>query len=415
MKVLWIIGNINFFPEAIGLLNGSRVEIKATGGWIYASARMLVEDGTVSLAVACVSNQVKEVVCLKGEKLSYYVLPPGCKGKWQKVVEDFSPQIVHIHGTENHQNILDFLDECGNERVVVSMQGVLGPILKHAYDGIPTKERFLNTMPADFSRHTLLFRSKYYIDAAKYGDIIISKVNNIIGRTTFDRSYTWTINPDATYYKCNEILREEFYTGIWTYSSCTPYSIFLSQASYPIKGLHLLLRALPIVKKKYPDVKIRIAGGNFIKRHTWRDFIRLSGYGKYIGKEIKRLGLSESIFFTGPLAAREMQQEYLRANLFVSPSTIENSPNSLCEAQLLGVPCLSSYVGGVPEMIPNPACGEMYRYDDIEVLAYKICKMFETSKTFDNTEMRRVAQERHDALSNVKTLKTIYKEIIQKQ
>ena len=40
----------------------------------------------------------------------------------------------------------------------------------------------------------------------------------------------------------------------------------------------------------------------------------------------------------------------LDSHLYVYPSLMDNSPNALCEAQLLGVPCIATYVGGIPKM-----------------------------------------------------------------
>lgn len=46
-----------------------------------------------------------------------------------------------------------------------------------------------------------------------------------------------------------------------------------------------------------------------------------------------------------------MIEQYLKAHIFVCPSSVENSPNSLGEAQLLGVPCIGSIAGGIPSML----------------------------------------------------------------
>ena len=59
--------------------------------------------------------------------------------------------------------------------------------------------------------------------------------------------------------------------------------------------------------------------------------------------------MEDKIEFLGRLSAEGMKQAYLDANVFVMPSTIENSPNSLGEAMLLGVPCVAADVGGVAE------------------------------------------------------------------
>ena len=413
MKVLWIVGGINLFPEAVMLLNGENSEVKSTGGWITASANMLASHKDIYLGVSMVSDKVSEVVTLQGERTVYYIIPnERIEDKWRKIVTDFCPDVIHIHGTENYNNIIKFIDACGAKHVVLSIQGVVPAIERYCHAGISYRDAIKNITFADVYLKDLLVSNKRIKEISTASKYIFSKVHHIIGRTICDRAYTWAINASAQYYFCNETLREAFYTGCWTYDNCDPHTIFLSQANRPLKGLHLLLEALPLVRRQYPDVKVRIAGLNFIKHNNLHERLRLTGYGKLINNELLRKEMLDVVDFLGELNAEGMKKEYLRANLFVNPSTIENSPNSLCEAQILGVPCLSSYVGGVPDMIPNASCGEMYRFDEPEVLAYKICELFESSKTFDNTIMRQTAHERHNPNTNVEVLKNIYSEII---
>ena len=125
-----------------------------------------------------------------------------------------------------------------------------------------------------------------------------------------------------------------------------------------------------------------------------------------------KYNIESHIHFLGPLNAAQMRDEYLKANLFLCPSAIENSPNSLAEAQILGVPCLASFVGGVNDMIPTPACGHTYRYDDVETLAYEACSMLSLSKTFDNTEVRNMALKRHNKNTIASQYESIYRTIL---
>ena len=92
-------------------------------------------------------------------------------------------------------------------------------------------------------------------------------------------------------------------------------------------------------------------------------------------KKIKKYHLQNKVIFTGPLNESKMRQRYLDAHVFVSPSLIENSPNSLGEAMILGVPSISSYVGGVPDMIKDKKEGFLYQHDAPYMLAY-ICEIF---------------------------------------
>lgn len=69
---------------------------------------------------------------------------------------------------------------------------------------------------------------------------------------------------------CGEILRESFYVNRWKYEECDKEVIFFSQAHYPIKGLHIMLRALPIIKEYYPAVVLRIVGNNPQKKAIFK-------------------------------------------------------------------------------------------------------------------------------------------------
>ena len=55
-----------------------------------------------------------------------------------------------------------------------------------------------------------------------------------------------------------------------------------------------------------------------------------------------------------------MRQAYLEADVFLLPSQSENSPNSLGEAMLLGLPCVASNAGGIPDMLADGQEGLLY-------------------------------------------------------
>ena len=146
------------------------------------------------------------------------------------------------------------------------------------------------------------------------------------------------------------------------------------------------------------------------------DKIKLSGYGSYIRNLIKKLNLIEHVDFIGTLTEEQMVEEYKNAHLFICPSSIENSPNSLGEAQLLGVPVIASYVGGIPDMVTHGETGLLYRFEEVEMLAEHIRSIFSNDNLAQKLSLNgfRVAEERHNRAINLsKTLK-IYQEIIAK-
>lgn len=414
MNVLWITNIL--FPEAEQLLTGSG-ELKASGGWMLGAANALLQNKEVKLTVASVSAKVCKLTKLKGHNILYYVFPMG-KGNlryneeyftyWTQIQESIKPDVVHIHGTE-YSHGLAYMKACGSENVVISIQGLTSAYYYYYY-GMTKKDIYMNLTFRDIIRGSILKGQKQFKQRAAYEIEMIKEAKHIIGRTSWDRARTWAINPCAEYHFCNETLRPEFYDGSkWNYNKCNKHTIFLSQAGYPIKGLHQVLKAMPIILRHYPDASIRVAGGDITKCSTLSEKLRLSGYGKYIKKLIKKVGMEGKVTFTGNLNAQQMKQEYLRANVFICPSTIENSPNSLGEAQILGTPCVASYVGGIPDMMEGNE-RNLYRFEEIEMLAEKVCKVFvEEDKQVD---MRAVAATRHNPELNGKKLYSVYESII---
>lgn len=420
MRVLWITNIL--FPEAKALVTGGDKQQLDSGGWMLGAANALMKQEGLTLCVATVSRLVRSLTRLNGECISYYILPYG-KGNnienkeyipyWKEVNEEFKPDVVHIHGTEFSHG-LAFVEGCGADNVVVSIQGLTSACYKYYHSGISSFQLIKNMTIRDFFKGGTLSIDKVFKKKSAYEKIMIQKIHHIIGRTSWDRAHTWAINPNAEYHVGNETLRDEFYNGRWNYDDCERHSIFFSQVSSPLKGFHIFLQAAPLILREYPDLKLRIAGSDLTHRGSFKERLKLSDYGRIIKKMIRESGMENRITFTGPLTASQMKREYLRANVFVSSSSIENSPNSLGEAQLLGVPCVASYVGGTMDMIPNNSCGVLYRFEEVDMLAYKICKIFKDSSTLDNREMIEEANRRHNPMTNLSQLLDTYHHIIRR-
>lgn len=381
------------------------------------AAGALVESGDVSLYVAAVSTSVKSLTRLVGEKITYYILPAG-KGNtdynleycpyWKSIQDEIKPDVVHIHGTE-YSHGYAYMKACGNDSVVISIQGLTSVYSYYYSYGISKKDVYRNLTLKDLIRGTIIHGKHRFRQMGRYEIEMIQMARHVIGRTSWDHSHVWAINQNVEYHFCNETLRPEFYTSDkWSYNNCNKHSIFLSQAGYPVKGLHQVLKAMPLILRCYPGTTIRVAGGDITKSVTIGDKLRLSGYGRYIKRLIKTYNLDGKIIFTGNLNAEQMKQEYLRTNVFVCPSTIENSPNSLGEAQILGTPCVASYVGGIPDMMKGNE-DNLYRFEEVEMLAEKVCQVF--SNLEKQPDMSSVAKRRHDPDENRDRLLEIYNQV----
>jgi glycosyltransferase involved in cell wall biosynthesis len=272
-------------------------------------------------------------------------------------------------------------------KIIVGIQGVCSAIADSYMAYLPDRVSDSITFRDFIKRDSIKEQQKkYYLRGLREREVL-SKAGNIAGRTDFDRKYAYENNPKTNYYTLNETLRSCFYEGRWNENKCEPHTIFVSQGDYPLKGLHYLLIAAVRLAERYPDLKIRVAGNSLVNYSTLKDKIKISAYGKYLRKLITEGNLQTKVEFAGMLSAQQMKEEYLKCGLFICCSANENSPNSLGEAMLLGVPCVAAMVGGIPSLFEDGRDGIGYSTDDIEV-----------SEDADDTRLIQIAERIEDAV-----------------
>ncbi|NTW21504.1 MAG: glycosyltransferase family 4 protein [Nostocales cyanobacterium W4_Combined_metabat2_030] len=416
---MWIT-NIHF-PATCKKLG---ITLHPGGGWMSSLAMELIRMDGVTLAVGTVyeGNEFQEY---SEGGINYYLLPKSkantqydktLEVQWARIVDEFHPNIVHIHGTEFAHG-LAFINSCPKQRVVVSIQGLVSVYSEYYYAGIKTLDIVRHITYNDIRRLDTIFRGKRKF--RKRGELehdYIRKSNHIIGRTTWDYAHTTKVNPNVEYHFCNEVLRKSFYDSPkWSINHKVDHTIFLSQAGYPIKGFHQVLKAIAIVQDHFPNTKIRVAGVDITKNTTWREKMRISGYGAYLGTLINKLKIKDVVTFTGTLSEEQMVEEYKNAHVFICPSSIENSPNSLGEAQIIGTPCIASFVGGIPDMVKDGESGLLYRFDDYTILAFQILRIFNDENLALTLSINGqvVATKRHNRDIIKSRMLEIYSKIIQ--
>ena len=128
---------------------------------------------------------------------------------------------------------------------------------------------------------------------------------------------------------------------------------------------------------------------------------------------MKENNVQHKFHFLGQLSEEKMVEQYLKANVFICPSAIENSPNSVGEAQLLGTPCIASYVGGIMDMVHDNETGLLYRFEEIPLLANHVCRIFSDNILAQKLSVneRKVAALRHNKETNTSRILEIYKEV----
>ncbi len=416
MKVLWIVNNVFPYPAKQLSLNSS-----VFGGWLLGLMDSLTESRDIKLAIATVydGNEIKKYI---DNTIVYYLIP--CKNKYKYnrnlekkcryVFDDFKADIVHLQGTEFPYG-LAFLNANKEVKSIASIQGLVSYYGKLYLMNIPNKDIIKNITIRDIIKMDNMFQaSRKFLKRGKYEIEILKKVDKIIGRTSWDYSAVMSITNKNKYIFCNENLRNSFYENSWEYSNIEKHTIFVSQASYPIKGFHELIKALPVIKQSYPDVKVYVSGDNIIDRTSFKQKLKLSGYAKYLLKLMKKHNVVNNIEFIGLQNESEIVNKLLRSNVFVQTSIIENSSNSLGEAMLLGMPIVASNVGGTSDMLRDKEEGYLYPYGEENLLAKYIIDIFDNEDLAINMGLnaKHHAIKTHDRKSNANNMINIYRSML---
>ena len=328
--------------------------------------------------------------------------------RFREIFADFKPDMIHVFGTEFPHALAAAKVFDKPARTLVGIQGVCGEIAKVYMAGLPEQVQGKVTLRDFLRKDSIRQQQEKFFLRGKQEAEILKRTDNITGRTAFDREETARINPDAEYFPMNETMRKDFYTGRWNSSDCEPYSIFLSQGDYPLKGMHFALEALALLLKEFPLAKLYVAGNSIIEHKSLKQKLKLSAYGKYLLWLIRHHGLQDKVIMTGKLTAEEMKQRFLKSSVFICPSVLENSPNTVGEAMLLGVPVVASKTGGIPDMITDGEDGLLVPVGDVEKLAKAISTLWTEGAEHYSKAAADKARTAHDGNANYKRLLEIY-------
>ena len=391
MQILWLVKTT--LPQAAaacGLAGASDV----SGSWLTGQLAALQAHPALHLTVLCVG---KAGAAGRADGVDYRIVTG--TAAFAPLLQQMRPDLVHIWGTEyDAAAAMAEAAKAAGLPVLFSIQGVMRDCAAHLCDGVPAAYRRSGAL-----WHTL--------DRIVPGELLDTM------QASFD-----ALAPAARYFACNETLRPLFYTGTPWHArefGAAPV-LFLPQGNYPLKNLHTALRALPAVLAAYGDAQLVIAGWPPLdKGPLLRPVIdRMFPYKRYCKQLAAELGIAGHIRYTGPLDAAAMRQAYLEADVFLLPSCCENSPNSLGEAMLLGLPCVAAAVGGIPSMLENGREGLLYgdALDDkaLADAALRILQSADGGMALGRAARARALQT-HDAARNAEKLEQIYKTILQEE
>jgi glycosyltransferase involved in cell wall biosynthesis len=131
----------------------------------------------------------------------------------------------------------------------------------------------------------------------------------------------------------------------------------------PHKGLDVLIKALNLVQKEFPNVKLNVIGS----------YDSNPIYFKKINDLIKKLNVSKNVSILGRKNDNEFRQIFSQSEIIIIPEQWNNmSPLFLIESMAAGKPIVASNIGGLPEFIRDGENGFLFDPKDIHQLSEKI-------------------------------------------
>lgn len=106
----------------------------------------------------------------------------------------------------------------------------------------------------------------------------------------------------------------------------------------------------------------------------------------------------------------------MNADIFIHPSYIDNSPNSVCEAQICGLPVIAANVGGVSSLIEHKKTGLLVPANAPYDICYWIKELINNDNLRESLSNNAVftAKERHNPQTIVKNILEVYQSILKK-
>jgi glycosyltransferase involved in cell wall biosynthesis len=378
MKILWV---VNSYCGALSEKYGLKL---TSGQWLNAEIEKEKKLNKNEIIVCTSGKEKQELI---DQNIKYVVLPHGSVSyyadtnsnllDWQELLNKEKPSLILVWGTEYAIGKCALRANAKKIPSLIYVQGVMSSIREHYRGGLTDKEIKSFTTVVEKIRKTDVFSIEKKKDQAVNDErVAITFADGIVVETDWAKEQYLKIKPDLKIYKSRLPLNKVFFEYDWNKVGFSSREIITTASAYALKGLHNTLKSLVLVKEKYPNVKLIVPGPNSFFVNGVKNKILQSGYAKSIKKFIKKNGLISNVIFVGALTAKEYAYRMQNAEIFLSNSAIENHGSAIREAMALGVPCVVSSVGGVPEIAINGENCETFNYGNVEETAEKIIKLF---------------------------------------
>jgi|LSQX01.1.fsa_nt_gb glycosyltransferase involved in cell wall biosynthesis len=256
---------------------------------------------------------------------------------WQlrREIHKINPDIVHIQATHYPYSLLASII-CDEYPSVLTVHGLMAVEAKYTH--------FPHIIGAYISK----FLERIAFSRIKHIIVVSPQIGDIIGKMTDANIHFVPNGVDINYINSIEPLSTDWKNTV----------LFIGNL-IPLKGVDVLIRAMKIVKKQIPDVKLYIAGSG-----PQEDELK---------RLVSKLKLSQNVEFLGYLNDQSKYGYLKSIDIVVVPSLWETFSIVALEGMACEKPIIASNVGGIPYLIDNNTNGMLVDACDTVDLAKKIC------------------------------------------
>jgi glycosyltransferase involved in cell wall biosynthesis len=153
-----------------------------------------------------------------------------------------------------------------------------------------------------------------------------------------------------------------------------PFQIACVGQLAPVKGQHMLLAAMELLAREGRRVRLRIAGDGPDRAALEQD--------------IASRNLARHVVMEGFLNQDKLRELYAQCDALALPSFAEGIPVVLMEAMAMEIPCVATWITGIPEIIRHEIDGLLAPPGDAEALARALARLMD-----DPALRRRLGQQ----------------------
>lgn len=363
--------------------------------WIVNLADALAKRSEIELHIITLSPHVCRDQAVQANNISFHFLKSGfpfighgfpayfpldvLTGFYLEVrkvvsqIEKIKPDLVHAHGTEYAYGLSAI---SSGVPFLLSIQGVITEYHK--------VDKSFRNLVVSYLEQNQIKRCKYFAC-----------------RTKFDSDFVKTHNPNAEIFTLQEAVNNVYFKANWQ-DEDSKIILFVG-ALCKRKGVEVLLKSLPYVKKIVPGVSLCLIGNGAKK------------YISYLRDLSRKLGVEGNVRFLGFKTPQEIAEWHIKSCMLVLPTYSDNSPNSVFEAMVSGLPVISTKTGGLPSIIEDRKTGLLVDPGNAEALSQEIIYLFKNShvRKYLSEQSRMAARELHSPEYVASEAIKIYKHIIQ--